>query len=175
MEITFRNEREILSAIARLQGGLLKLESDVFAVRGRVKTIEDRSGSVDPTINNKLDLILQQQSLLLHQGGDIMATAAQLETILTDVDAKTTAMATTLEAQQPILAEIDADLDALLTRGSEPISEALLERFTLHRDRLAGLGNTLTETSAKLTATAAKHPAATPEEPPVEEPPPPVA
>lgn len=172
----FRNEREILTALSRLAGRVLTLEVENGKLAARVKTLEDRGGSGSSTIESKLDTLLAGQTLLLQQGGMIMATQAQAEQLLAEIDAATTAMAGDLNRQAATITEIDNDIDALLTRGpNEPISDALKARFEQHRDTLRSLQTDLSAKATQLEATAAKHTPATteptPENPPVEEPP----
>jgi chromosome segregation ATPase len=177
----FRNEREILSAISLLRSELAVERNRVTALTVRVKTLEDRGGSVDTTLHAKLDLLLQQQALLLQQGVNIMGSQAAAEQVLAEINAATNEMAEDLTTASSKITEIDADLDALLTRpAGEPISDALLARFQQHRDTLNAVKADLDSKATALTATAAKF---TPEatgggdtcggttEPPVEEPP----
>lgn len=99
-----------------------------------------------------------------------MGSQAQAEQLLGEINAATNEMAEDLTTASSKITEIDADLDALLTRPTgEPISNELLARFTQHRDTLAALKGDLDAKASALTATAAKF---TPDAPPVEEPPP---
>lgn len=177
----FRDEREIIQAIAGLLARAAALEGTIAALAVRVKTLEDRAGGVDTTVHSKLDLLLHQQTLLLQQGGSIMATQQQAEQLLDEINEATSAMAVQLVAIGPKLDEVDLDIDALLTRpAGEPISDQLKARFELHRDALRGVRSTLDTTADRLTATASKYDSTPPvteppvEQPPVEEPPAPV-
>lgn len=174
-DMVFRNERAILQMLSNVESRVRVLEATALRHEQEIRELKARGGSGNlDGVNAKLDLLLLRSEMALQQGDNIMATAQELEQVLNDVDQQTNQIADTLTAQTPILNEIDADIDALLTRGTEPIPQPLLERFQLHRTRLQGLNTTIAETSTRLTATAAKHPVADPppvEEPPVENPP----
>lgn len=171
LESIFRNERAILSALSNVEARVRVLEATVSRQDQDIRELKAHGGGNLEGINAKLDLLLVRSELAYQQGVNIMATAQQLETILNEIDVTTNDMASTLTAQGPVLNEIDADIDALLTRGTEPIPQPLLDRFTLHQTRLQGLNTTLAETATRLTATAAKSPVATEPPPPVEVPP----
>lgn len=172
--LIFRNERDILTAISRLSARVDQLVLAHNALAIRVKTLEDRgASSSDPTIHSKLDMLLHQQAMLLQQGAQLIMNNAEFAAILDDINVSTNAIAADLTRQSSAITEIDADIDALLTRApGEPISPQLKARFEQHRDTLRGIQTDLSAKATQLEATAAKSPVAT--EPPPPPPPPPV-
>ena len=102
---------------------------------------------------------------------------AEFAAALDEINVSTNAIAADLTRQGAAITEIDADIDALLTRGpGEPISPELKARFELHRTTLRNLQTDLGTKATQLEATAAKSPVPAEEPPPVDPPvdPPPV-
>ncbi len=101
-------------------------------------------------IERKLDQILKGEK-------QIMATVAELESELNDINATTTAQGATLAAMGTTLTEVSSDIDDLIAKANAGDISGAVAIANSIRDSIAANGTTLQSTADALTAVAAKH------------------